>query len=159
MQRAVDVASYVYNKYYKDVGYALLMHPRMLQEYLYMIQMEFLIKEDRLCFEDVFYAYKDGPVIKEVAKYGAALKSLDIWGDRVQGHDKELIDDRYNRLKGIRSVTAILNRIESYSAWKAAREGIPLNEDGGEIDINLMKQDAARIREVRQSKRVYKLVM
>ena len=64
MENVLDVASYVYNKYQSTYGEQI--SEMKLQKLLYFIQREFFIQNNRPLFNAVFYAWKYGPVLKEV---------------------------------------------------------------------------------------------
>lgn len=144
MEKLMDVASYVYNRYFETKSERI--DEMKLHKMLYFAQRESLIQNNEPLFEEVFYGWKFGPILKEIR---AAYRD----GTFLVHIDKQCIE----------RITSVMNKVfEEYAdkdswslsrlthgelSWKNSRKGISesANSDNP-IDINDIAKDADRVR-------------
>ena len=64
MERLIDVASYICNRYYETNGERI--DEMKLHKLLYFVQRESLVQNGEPMFKEVFYGWKYGPILKEI---------------------------------------------------------------------------------------------
>ena len=64
MEKLIDVASYICNRYYETTGERI--DEMKLHKMLYFAQRESFVQNQEPLFPEVFYGWKYGPVLKEI---------------------------------------------------------------------------------------------
>ena len=64
MEKLMNIASYVYNRYFETKGERI--DEMKLHKMLYFAQRESLIQKNEPLFEETFYGWKFGPILKEI---------------------------------------------------------------------------------------------
>ena len=148
MEKLMDVASYIYNRYQETKGERI--DEMKLHKMLYFAQRESFIQKDEPLFKEVFYGWKFGPVLKEIRN---AYRDNTFYSHI----DEKII----SRIKGIMDkIFAEYADKDSWSlsrlthgeiAWKNSRRGIidGVNSDYP-IDVEDIRKDAERVKTRRE---------
>ncbi|WP_071124426.1 Panacea domain-containing protein [Leptotrichia massiliensis] len=143
MENLLDVASYIYNRYKKENNKCI--DEMKLHKLLYFSQRESFIQKNEALFEDIFYGWKFGPVLKkirEIYKNGKFLKKIpkDV-EDRILPIMNEIFQNY-----SCKNSWSLSRLSHGEISWKNSRKGIDDEENGNcPIDINDIKKDANRI--------------
>lgn len=144
MEDLINVASYIYNRYFENKGKQI--DEMKLHKLLYFAQRESLIQNNELLFAETFYGWKFGPVLKEIRNaYKDNLFHAEIEKDVVY-RIKSIMDKVFEEYADKDSWS--LSRLtHGEFSWKNSRKGIPdgANSDNP-IDINDIAKDAERVR-------------
>lgn len=144
MENILDVASYINNRYYKTKGERI--DEMKLHKMLYLAQRESLIQNYEPLFEETFYGWKYGPVLKEIRsiyKDNLFLESID---DHCIERITPVMDKVFDEYADKASWS--LSRLtHGELSWKNSRIGIPegVNSDNP-INVEDIAKDAERIR-------------
>lgn len=143
MEKLIDVASYIYNRYLETKGEAI--DEMKLHKMLYFAQRESIIQNNEPLFEESFYGWKFGPVLKEIRavyKDGAFLTSIDT---EVVEHIQDVMDIVFEEYADKKSWSLSRLTHGEYS-WQHARVGIDENAHGDQpLLIEDIAQDAQRV--------------
>ena len=121
MERLLDVASYVYNRYRKEFREEI--DEMKLHKLLYFAQRESLIQTGKPLFTEDFYGWKYGPILKEV---------------------RAIYRNRQYASKSSWSLSRLTHGEES---WKNSRINVQESENSdNKILLDDIKKDAERIR-------------
>lgn len=142
MEKAKDVGAYLFKEY--PVKYTGAMDELKMHKLMYLAQRESLMMKGEPLFDEDFYGWKYGPVLKSVRTefhrdkpYSDATNSLSV-------DDKKLVDDVMARYGGLSSWRLSSLSHDEFS-WKKARKGLNAGENGNtRLDLKAMKVDAAR---------------
>lgn len=144
MESVIKVASYVSERYEKD--YKVRIDEMKLHKILYFIQRESLIQTGAPMFREQFYAWKYGPVLKEI-RWAYRLDMLDQKpSDSFILENKPIFDKVF--LQYAQKSSWSLSRLShgEYS-WQNARKGIgPIETCENAILLSDINEDAKRIK-------------
>lgn len=148
MENVLDVASYIYNKYQSTYGEQI--SEMKLQKLLYFTQRESFIQNNRPLFDAVFYAWKYGPVLKEVrTAYQQGTLGAIVLSPEVTCRIAPVADYVFSSL-GNNDAWSLSRLSHGEFSWKNARGGLSEYENGDNPMKNEdIMQDAIRIRERR----------
>ena len=115
-----------------------------MHKMMYFSQRESLMITDNPLFEDLFEAWKFGPVLRSVRneyKTGCMFKGEN---ESLTTKEKKLIDFVFERYDSFDAWDLSSLSHEEFS-WKQAREGLAPNENGSrKLSLEAMKVDAKR---------------
>ena len=144
MEKLIDVASYIYNRYHQTTGEKI--DEMKLHKLLYFSQRESLIQNDEPMFPEVFYAWKYGPVLNEIRvmyRNGTFSSSVDESACKRIGKIMDSVVERY----ADKDSWSLSRLTRGEVSWKKSRIGIPDNENGDSVMNNEdIRADAERIR-------------
>ena len=148
MEKVLDVASYIFNEYEKT--YSEKISEMKLQKLLYFSQRESFIRNGCPLFGAVFYAWRYGPVLKEVRKaYQENDFAREISGE-VLTRIVPIVGCVLKSL-GNNDAWSLSRLSHGETSWKNARVGLS-EYDNGDIPMKNedIMQDALRIKERRE---------
>lgn len=144
MEKLMNVASYIYNRYYLTKGERI--DEMKLHKMLYFAQREALIQRNEPLFAETFYGWKFGPVLKEIRnvyKDGSFIEEVE---EGVIDRVKSIMDKVFEEYADKDSWSLSRLTHGEYS-WKNARKEIPDGVNGDNpMDINDIAKDAERVR-------------
>lgn len=138
------VGSYLYNEYLRH--FSEPMDEMKMHKLMYFAQRESLMLYDRCLFNEAFYGWKFGPVLKSVRSEYHDKNKTPYSGvkDDLAGEEKKLLDAVLERYAGMSSWKLSSLSHAEYS-WRRARRGLKSGENGDVVmELNAMKVDAAR---------------
>lgn len=145
MENLKVVASYICMKYQKEYGVRI--DEMKLHKLLYFSQRESLIQNDCPLFENTFYGWKYGPVLKEIRKF---------YRDDVLDEKNTLspasikVLDKVFKKYSLKDSWSLSILTHGEISWKKSRIGIPEGENGdNEMKLSDIKLDAERIKQRR----------
>lgn len=144
MENLMNVASYVYNRYFETKGERI--DEMKLHKLLYFAQRESLIQTNEPLFAETFYGWKFGPILKEIRNAYKDNTFLHEIEEAVVCRIKSIMDKVFEEYADKDSWS--LSRLtHGELAWKNSRKGIPdgANSDNP-MDINDIAKDAERVR-------------
>lgn len=145
MENLKTVASYICMKYQQKYG--IRIDEMKLHKILYFSQRESLIQNDCPLFDNTFYGWKYGPVLKEIRKF----YKDDVLGEKydMSSASIEVLDKVFEKYSPKDSWSlSILTHGEL--SWKNSRIGIPEGENGNNpMKLSDIKLDAERIKQRR----------
>ena len=144
MEKLMDVASYIFNRYFETKGERI--DEMKLHKMLYFAQRESLIQNEEPLFAEIFYGWKFGPILKEIRNAYKENTFLEIISEDVINRIKPVMDKIFEEYADKDSWS--LSRLtHGEIAWKNSRKGIPDGENSDNpIDINDIAKDAERVR-------------
>ena len=148
MEKVLDVASYIYNKYQSTYGEQI--SEMKLQKLLYFSQRESFIQTGQPLFDAVFYAWQYGPILKEIrAAYRDHNFSKELAPD-VIARIAPIVDYVFNELAA-KDAWSLSRLSHGEFSWQNARVGLSEYEHGDTAMKNEdIEQDARRIKERRE---------
>jgi uncharacterized phage-associated protein len=142
MEKTMCVAKALYDMYYEQND--VLMDEMKMHKLMYFSQRESLMYNNEPLFNDVFYGWKYGPVLKKVRNEYKSEKPF----SHVEGSVTECT---LLLLKGVLKRYGALSswKLSSLSheefSWKKARTGLDAGEDGDvELSLDAMRVDATK---------------
>jgi len=142
MERTLCVAKALYDMYYSQFNKS--MDEMKMHKLMYFAQRESLMYNHEVLFEDDFYGWKFGPVLKCVRKEYMQQSPFESVKDAVSPQTKELLQnvlDRYGSL----SSWKLSSLSHGELSWKKARQGLSATENGNvKLSLNAMRLDATR---------------
>lgn len=147
MEDLMNVASYISNRYRSEYGAKI--DEMKLHKLLYFSQRESLIQNEEPLFEEVFYGWRFGPVLKEIRNaYREDSFYRSIPQDIVL-RIKPVMDKVFNEYAAKDSWS--LSRLaHGEISWKNSRAGVPDDASSDNpLKIEDIAKDADRIRERR----------
>ena len=141
MEKTLCVAKTLYDMYYSQFNKS--MDEMKMHKLMYFAQRESLMYNHDLLFEDDFYGWKFGPVLKCVrSEYmHAPFESTE---GSVSSKTKQLLQDVLNRY-GSLSSWKLSSLSHDELSWKKARQGLDASENGDvKLSLNAMRLDATR---------------
>lgn len=148
MENLMNVASYIYNRYFETKGVKI--DEMKLHKMLYFAQRESLIQKNQPLFDESFYGWKYGPVLKEIRtvyKEGTFLSEVD---EEVIKRIHPVMDKVFDEYADKNSWSLSRLTHGEYS-WQNARIGIAENMNGDQpLAIRDIEKDAQRVRIRRQ---------
>lgn len=153
MEKLKVVASYICMKYQKEYGTKI--DEMKLHKILYFSQREYLIQNDCPLFENTFYGWKYGPVLKEIRKFYRE----DMLNEKntLSSSSVEVLDKVFKKYSPKDSWSlSILTHGEI--SWQKSRIGIPEGENGDNaMKLSDIKLDAERIKQRRLMRKQFGL--
>lgn len=144
MERAIDVAKYIYTKYEEMSGEVI--DEMKLHKLLYLCQRESLAILSEPMFTEDFKGWKFGPVCVEVRRGYKNDKGFSV--------DTKAISDEMGYI--VRNVVFQYGAYESWKlsklshdelSWKNARKGIPNGQNGNNtMKLEDIREDAKKVR-------------
>lgn len=148
MEKTMCVLKTLYDMYYEK--YNAPMPEMKMHKLMYFAQRESLMRNGRPLFDDPFYGYKHGPVLKTV-KHAYAFHLLSESFEEVSDDTRKLLDNVLERY-GALSLWKLSSLSHNEFSWKKARKGLKANDNGNvELSLNAMKVDAVRERVYRNT--------
>jgi len=142
MSKALAVA-----KYLNDLNqqkHKCDMDQMKMHKMMYFSQRESLMLTGNPLFEDLFEAWKFGPVLKSVRKEYKHSHMFDSVSETLYKAEKELVKSVFERYDSFDAWDLSSLSHEEFS-WKQARQGLAPNENGSmKMSIEAMKVDAKR---------------
>ena len=144
MEKLMNIASYVYNRYYETKGERI--DEMKLHKMLYFAQRESLIQRNEPLFAETFYGWKFGPILKEIRNAYRDSSFFEEVEEVVIGRIKTIMDKVFEEYADKDSWSLSRLTHGEYS-WKNSRRGIPDGVNGDNpMDINDIAKDAERVR-------------
>ena len=145
MYNAVDIAKYVVQKYKEKFDRPL--DELKLHKLLYLLYREYIIQYDGKLFEENFYGWKFGPILKSVRKQYESLNDCNI---ELNENIKKLINDILDKY-GKKSSWSLSRLTHGEISWKNSRIGIEEGKNGDNpIKYEDIVIDAKNIKERRE---------
>ena len=144
MYNAIDIASYICNRYMQENGSQI--DEMKLHKLLYFVQRESIIQNGEPLFSEQFEAWKYGPVLREIREH---YKKDDFDYSYDDQSLKPIMDKVFSEYSHILSwsLSMISHGEES---WKRARKGLQEWENGNsKIAIDDIRIDAERVKMLR----------
>jgi len=144
MEKLMNVASYVYNRYFETKGERI--DEMKLHKMLYFAQRESLIQRNEPLFAETFFGWKYGPILKEIRVAYRENLFLEKVEKEVIRRIQSIMDKVFEEYANKDSWS--LSRLtHGEFAWKNSRKGIPDGVNGDNpMDINDIAKDAERVR-------------
>lgn len=148
MEDLMNIASYVYNRYYREFN--TIIDEMKLHKLLYFAQRESLVENNTPLFSEDFYGWKFGPILKPIRtayRENFFKKSIPI---DVEKRIETIMNKIFEKYAGKDSWNLSRLTHGEYS-WQQSRIGIPNGENGDVImKLEDIRVDANRIRERRK---------
>ena len=145
MYNAVDIAKYVVQKYKEKFDKQL--DELKLHKLLYLLYREYIIQYNDKLFEENFYGWKFGPILKSVRKQYESLNDCNI---ELNENIKKLINDILDKY-GKKSSWSLSRLTHGEISWKNSRIGIEEGKNGDNpIKYEDIVIDAKNIKERRE---------
>ena len=144
METLMNVASYIFNRYQSTTGEKI--DEMKLHKMLYFAQRESFIQKNEPLFEEVFYGWKFGPVLKEIRSAYRDNAFYSHVDDDVVLRIKNIMDKIFEEYASKDSWS--LSRLtHGEFAWKNSRRGIPEGANSDfPIDVEDIRKDAERVK-------------
>lgn len=144
MESVVKIASYVSERY-KNI-YKVRIDEMKLHKILYFIQRESLIQTGKPMFHEQFYAWKYGPVLKEI-RWAYRFDMLDQKLSNSFILENKPIFDKVFVQYAQKSSWSLSRLSHGEYSWQNARKGLaPIAVCENAISLNDIKEDAKRIK-------------
>ena len=115
-----------------------------MHKMMYFSQRESLMNTDNPLFEDLFEAWKFGPVLRTVRNEYKSGNMFAFVSERLDKEEQKLVDSVFERYDSFNAWDLSSLSHEEFS-WKQAREGLAPNENGKrKISLSAMRVDAKR---------------
>ncbi len=152
MANVRSVGGYLYSLYH--TRYSKNMDEMKMHKLMYFSQRESLMLNGNPLFEEDFYGWKYGPVLKSVrSEYFEAYPYHDVKDD-LASSEKELLDAVMDRYGGLSS-WKLSSLSHAELSWRKSREGLKAGENGDvKLDLKAMMVDAAREKAYRKKQAV-----
>lgn len=142
MEKSLVVAKELYNQYFGCFGEK--MDEMKMHKLMYFVQRESLICNGNILFEEDFFGWKYGPILKSVrSEYMTDSPFKNVKGSVCQTTAEliKIVMDKYAHLSSWRLSSLSHNEF----SWKCSRKGLDATEQGDvKLKISAMKVDAAR---------------
>jgi gp27 len=147
MEKLMNVASYVFNRYQDTTGEKI--DEMKLHKLLYFAQRESIIQENEPLFAEVFYGWKFGPVLKEIRNAYRNNSFLNNVDEKIVSRIKKIMDKVFEEYASKDSWS--LSRLtHGEISWKNSRKNIPDGENGDNpMKLEDIVKDAERIKQRR----------
>ena len=142
MEKALVVAKAMYDMYNERFGES--MDEMKMHKLMYLLQRESLMSSKKVLFDESFYGWKYGPVLKSVrSSYKSGTYFEDVH-EVPSEYARELVSCVLDRYAGLSS-WKLSNLSHEEFSWQLARKGLKPSEDGEEkLKVNAMMVDATR---------------
>ena len=115
-----------------------------MHKMMYFSQRESLMNTDNPLFDDLFEAWKFGPVLRTVRNEYKSGNMFAFVNERLDKEEQKLVDSVFERYDSFNAWDLSSLSHEEFS-WKQAREGLAPNENGKrKISLSAMRVDAKR---------------
>lgn len=144
MKDALVFAKCLYDLYFERKQQK--MDQMKMHKLMYFLQREALMKKGMPLFDEPFYGWKFGPVLKSVrtAYQNNAYDPFEMVDTCLDANDMSLVKAVLERYADLGSWKLSELSHSEYS-WNRARTGLQPSENGDRpLDLNAMKVDAAR---------------
>lgn len=147
MEKLMNVASYVFNRYQDTTGEKI--DEMKLHKLLYFAQRESIIQENEPLFAEVFYGWKFGPVLKEIRNAYRNNSFLNNVDEKIVSRIKKIMDKVFEEYASKDSWS--LSRLtHGEISWKNSRKNILDGENGDNpMKLEDIVKDAERIKQRR----------
>lgn len=144
MEKLINVASYICNRYGSENGSYI--DEMKLHKLLYFAQRESFIQKKAPLFNETFYGWKYGPILKEIRNAYREHAFLTVIPTEVIESIQPVMDKIFEEYADKDSWS--LSRLtHGEISWKNSRKGIPEGENGDNpMDVNDIAKDADRVR-------------
>lgn len=140
MENTLSVAKELFGMYKVLNGSS--MDEMKMHKLMYFTQRESLMLKNEALFDELFYGWKYGPVLKSVHN---EYRKMSLFGDvtgQVSEETKELLKSVMERYGNMSSWTLSKLSHNEFS-WKAARKGLKAGENGDvALSLDAMRLDA-----------------
>ena len=142
MENSKVVAKVLYNMY--QDRFRCPMDEMKMHKLMYFAQRESLMYDKEPLFEESFYGWKYGPVLKSVrSQFMTPQPYADVRED-VSSETKKLLSEVLERY-GTVSSWKLSSLSHDELSWKRARQGLKAHDNGDvELSMNAMRLDATR---------------
>lgn len=148
MYNSIDIARYMVYKYKEKFDRPL--DELKLHKLLYLLYREYIIQYDGKLFEENFYGWKFGPVLKSVRTEYMDNKFLNNCDTELDENIKNLINDILDKY-GKKSSWSLSRLTHGEISWKNSRIGIEEGKNGDNpIKYEDIVIDAKNIKERRE---------
>jgi len=149
MENLLQVASYVYNRYFDTMGKKI--DEMKLHKLLYFAQRESFIQKREPLFAEIFYGWKYGPILKEIRKAYSEESFLREVDSELINRIKSIMDKVFEEY-AFKDSWSLSRLTHGELSWKNSRVGVAdgANSDNP-IDVNDIAKDAERVRTRRDS--------
>lgn len=148
MYNAVDIAKYMVQEYIEKFGRPL--DELKLHKLLYLLYREYIIQYNDKLFDENFYGWKFGPVLKSVRTEYMNNNFLNNCNIELNENIKNLINDILDKY-GNKSSWSLSRLTHGEISWKNARIGIEEGKNGDNpIKYEDIVIDAENIKERRE---------
>lgn len=142
MESALKVAKVFYDSYFERFNEK--MDEMKMHKLMYFVQRESLMYNKQVLFDEDFYGWKYGPVLKSVrSEYMGGSPFESVMGD-VSENTKRLVKsvlDKYGTVSSWKLSSLSHNEF----SWKCARRGLGAKDNGNvKLKVSAMKVDAAK---------------
>ncbi len=146
MERLINVAGYIFQRYEKEHGQTI--DEMKLHKLMYFSQRESFIRNDEPLFKGVFYAWKFGPILKEIRSIYINKDFDSLRNSTISVTEKlTVIFDYIFSVFANESSWSLSTLTHNEYSWKHAREGVLDNENSDnkildsdiKIDANTIK--------------------
>lgn len=142
---AISVGKYIYDLYLQKHNQPI--DEMKLHKLLYFIQRESLIQTNETMFDETFYGWKYGPVLKEIREaykrnlFGAEMNSFNS-NTMISNSDKKIINQIYEQYSE-KDSWSLSNLSHNEYSWKQSRKG-KFDYEKGDIalEVDDIKKDA-----------------
>lgn len=148
MEDLMKVASYICTRYENENGKAI--DEMKLQRLLYLAQRESLIQNGEPLFNEVFYGWRFGPLLKEIHLAFKEHTLNEVVSQDVVDRISPILDKVFTQYSHKDSWS--LSRLaQGELSWKNSRVGIPDEVSmGNPMKLEDLREDARRIKERRE---------
>lgn len=147
MEKLMNVASYVFNRYQDTTGEKI--DEMKLHKLLYFAQRESIIQENKPLFAEVFYGWKFGPVLKEIRNAYRNNSFLNNVDEKIVSRIKKIMDKVFEEYAS-RDSWSLSRLTHGEISWKNSRKNIPDGENGDNpMKLEDIVKDAERIKQRR----------
>ncbi len=149
MEKSLVVAKALYDMYAERTHSS--MDEMKMHKLMYFAQRESLVNTSVPLFQESFYGWKFGPVLKTVrSEYATGQKFAHVTG-MVQPETKELLNEVLDRYGDVSS-WKLSNLSHDELSWKMARRGLKPSDNGDvELTLSGMMLDAVKERAARKA--------
>lgn len=145
METAFTIANYIVSRYHNEYG--RFIDEMKLHKLLYFAQRESLIQLGRPLFNEIFYAWKYGPVLVAVRNYIKLFGPLPIRPNFSINMEYIPIMDKIFSQYASKDSWSLSRLSHGEISWQNARKGLaPLDSCANPISIEDIKKDANRIK-------------
>lgn len=142
MENTLSVAKVLYKMY--GERYGSVMDEMKMHKLMYFAQRESLMNSKQVLFQEDFYGWKFGPVLKSVRSEYMQKTPFASASDSLLDSTKQLLRDVLARYGQMSSWTLSRLSHDEFS-WKTARKGLNSDENGDvKMTLDTMMLDAAR---------------
>lgn len=144
MENLMNVASYIYKRYQDTEGKKI--DEMKLHKLLYFAQRESIIQKNEPLFEETFYGWKFGPVLKEIRSAYKDDTFLTTIDKAVISRIKSIMDKVFEEY-AYKDSWSLSRLTHGEISWKNSRKGVSDGENSDNpMNIEDIMKDAERIK-------------